>query len=274
MKFPSDSNGRIKKVLMYRDPALEDIAHQLRHHGSGFSVEEIPPMESVTGVVDPWIQDKLLIGMNRFGVPIAIPDNFPYLYSELAKEMSAKGFLVLFGLPFFIEGGQVVASDNFLFTTSPSPESLQSDTYGRRVISIQANAHIDMILTPLEETKDGKPVVLVAQSIGITDRDLYANVVEQLKREGFYVDYVPYIPTQTSYYFSFNNVLIEKYEEDGKIVRRVYMPWYETIPYEFNERAATVYQRYGYTVIPIRGLDKAASKHGSLRCLTKVLERE
>ena len=166
---------------MYRDPALEDIAHQLRHHGSGFSVEEIPPMESVTGVVDPWIQDKLLIGMNRFGVPIAIPDNFPYLYSELAKEMSAKGFLVLFGLPFFIEGGQVVASDNFLFTTSPSPESLQSDTYGRRVISIQANAHIDMILTPLEETKDGKPVVLVAQSVGITDRDLYANVVEQLK---------------------------------------------------------------------------------------------
>jgi hypothetical protein len=40
------------------------------------------------------------------------------------------------------------------------------------------------------------------------------------------------------------------------------------------KKAAEVYQRYGYNVIPIRYMNEAGDKRGSLRCMAKVTGRK
>lgn len=66
---------------------------------------------------------------------------------------------------------------------------------------------------------------------------------------------------------------MERYWENGKLVKRVYLPHYSNLDF-YNKEAANVFVKYGYDVVPIGGLERAAGLGGALHCMVKVTERE
>ncbi|MDP4007966.1 MAG: hypothetical protein Q8P68_02125 [Candidatus Peregrinibacteria bacterium] len=65
---------------------------------------------------------------------------------------------------------------------------------------------------------------------------------------------------------SYNNVLVENFQDGNKPVTQISLPQYG-IP-ELDEAAINVYQQAGVRVIPIQGLLPGVYQMGALNCLT------
>jgi N-dimethylarginine dimethylaminohydrolase len=88
-------------------------------------------------------------------------------------------------------------------------------------------------------------------------------------------------------FISYNNILVEKFQQDGEEVKRVYMPTYHidqgaisslTTPQthqtllQQQTRAQQIYEELGYEVRTVK-LEGLIGADGGLRCSTKILKR-
>lgn len=102
-----------------------------------------------------------------------------------------------------------------------------------------------------------------------SDFDAYAHILES---KGYKVVRVPHLepPKAGDPYISYNNCLMERFEKDGKEVRRVFLPQYG-IP-KLDEMADKVWESQGFEVHPIP-LGALSSEWGALRCVSNWLDR-
>ncbi|MCX5702574.1 MAG: archaemetzincin family Zn-dependent metalloprotease, partial [Candidatus Omnitrophica bacterium] len=99
------------------------------------------------------------------------------------------------------------------------------------------------------------------------------SIEESLTSRGFTVKRIPLLPTlykdgKRIPMQTYNNVLLETF--DNK--KRVYLPVYKRFA-GLNSEAIRIFREEGYEVREIEGLDYLSLEGGSLRCSTKVLER-
>ena len=203
----------------------------------------------------------------------------------------------------------LIGSDVALETAEPEWISLQTElASGGRVVHVCApNArqpifHLDLYVTlagPHHET--GQPVALVGsvQRARALVGDLQTGesiqagqtleagldaVADHLVALGYAVERLPLLPFSNTFltkaaHYTYNNCLVEVWRApDAAIQRRVTLPSYATEPLDalsvLDEEAADVWKRLGFTVTFARGeFARVAELFGSLRCMTKVLER-
>ena len=205
-------------------------------------------------------------------------------------------------LPFFFEGGDLLADEHHVFVTSTllgrnqplSPErraellATIGATTGREVVQIGHDPddvpdhHVGMYLTPLgggvvavADPDLGARIVRAAASAppipGISDDraeiDKFHRVANDLQAQGFEVVRIPLLLTTTPrVYMSYNNALLEQ----GRSGRRLLMPVYG-IP-QLDDAATQVIEQQGWQVVPVR-VAKLYEHTGSLRCLVGVVAR-
>lgn len=102
-----------------------------------------------------------------------------------------------------------------------------------------------------------------------SDFDAYAHVLEA---KGYKVIRVPHLepPKAGDPYLSYNNCLMERFEKDGKEIRRVFLPHYG-VP-KLDEAADKVWKSQGFEVHPI-ALQALSAEWGALRCVSNWLDR-
>ncbi len=245
-----------------------------------------------------WVQDQFNVGTTLQGQLIGAAHyidkldtyTFPIVWRLGALQIKTDQYEA---------GGNMLSSATHFFVPKgmslfPQTNFAQMFAYGKKIVSIDfynvhSAAHLDMILTPTDDVIDGKPVVILAEATGTNrqginkmEADTLDHIAEQLHPQ-FTVRRIPYLytgiraglflGTTDATTHSYNNVLMERYWNNKKLVQRVYMPWYDDQD-DFNEPAAEVYRQLGYEVIPIPDLDDAARGGGALRCLVKVTHRE
>lgn len=82
---------------------------------------------------------------------------------------------------------------------------------------------------------------------------------------------------------SFNNVVIEVYEDEHTVHRNVILPTYSedsvmygtdrAIRYDLEQAAQATWESLGFSVHRMDGLEDLARGHGSVHCITKELKR-
>jgi N-dimethylarginine dimethylaminohydrolase len=102
-----------------------------------------------------------------------------------------------------------------------------------------------------------------------SDFDAYAHILEA---KGYKVLRVPHLepPKDRDPYISYNNCLMERFEKDGKEVRRVFLPHYGI--QKLDEAADKVWKSQGFEVHPIP-LGALSAEWGALRCVSNWLDR-
>jgi hypothetical protein len=145
-----------------------------------------------------------------------------------------------------------------------------------------ATDHMDMGLTPIDDDTFlvgdpglaqrllGKRPASARNRDNQEDFDAYARTLEA---RGYKVLRVPHAEPDDSpsgAYVSYNNCLMERFEKDGKEIRRVFLPVYG-IP-ELDDYAMEVWKSQGYEVHPIP-LDALSERWGALRCISNWLDR-
>jgi hypothetical protein len=155
--------------------------------------------------------------------------------------------------------------------------------------------HLDLYLTLAgPHAATGKPLALVGsmrQGLAVVgeedaeDLDAGLNAVaDYLVRAGYMVERLPLVPFRTvrmkkHAHFSYNNCLVEIWRDaDGSTRRRVTLPAYgngQDSALDALDRAAVdVWEGLGFEVKIARGeFALVAELYGSVRCMTKVLER-
>jgi len=165
--------------------------------------------------------------------------------------------------------------------------------------------HIDMHVTPTGVFEDGKEVVMVGRPqrawdvlgsdgygpLGCND-DLYRNIEEQLKKY-FAIRQLPLLlqyrrppkgaPESGFYHLSWNNVVIENYQDEhGATHRVVYMPTYgvegakgqdHDVRRTLDDAARDAWKDLKFEVKEIKGAEDLAYAQGSIHCMVKVLKR-
>jgi len=294
-------------VVVHRRAEFDVLVDDLQSRGVDGSVD-IEPL--VTGFpVTPWAKDRFGTFARRGGAVVAVPPyrtdvpgprgNDGRVPELLCHELPG---LRCEPLPFFFEGGDLLADERYVFVTSTllgrnqplDPQrrtallSQISDATGREVVTIGREPadlpdhHVGMYVTPL-----GDRVVAVADpdlGAAITrgiprgdalpeisnDRakiDRFHHVARELESRGFDVVRVPLLLTSTPrVYVSYNNVLLEQ----GPAGKRIFMPVYG-IP-ELDTHAAQCFEQLGWRVVPVR-VGKLYEHTGSLRCLVGILAR-
>ncbi len=92
-----------------------------------------------------------------------------------------------------------------------------------------------------------------------------------LKEKGYNVIRLPHSePSWFGPYITYNNCIMERFEKDGKEIRRVFLPVYGIE--DLDNYAIKAYESQGFEVHPIR-LDALSRRWGALRCITNWLER-
>jgi hypothetical protein len=234
-----------------------------------------------------WVQNESVVGLNEFGETVAAATNY-----ERGMTIYAKPLADMLGAVLYSDTNALLNTANALATTThlfvkryyslwfPESNLMQMFASGLKIVEINmkeiySTPDLDMILTPTDESVDGRPVVILAkynyfapnaQRSG--DAPGLNRIASELRANGFYVLRVPY--DQSLY--DYNNVLLEKYMEDGKLVRKVYLPRYD------DERsfkaASSTYEGLGFEVVPIDGPRETISLGGALHCMVKVTQRE
>ena len=172
--------------------------------------------------------------------------------------------------------------------------------------------HLDMYVTPTgERAASGKELVFVAsprlarEILGEKDTendfDKYFDEVAQQLEEWFEIKRMPILPTQFNtkqslfprhYYLSYNNAVVENYENKGKRLKNVYLPSfaghvemfrkdrYITAYYgdekryaALDEGAKKIWEQNGFKVWQMDPLEDLAMSWGSVHCMVKVLSR-
>jgi len=102
-----------------------------------------------------------------------------------------------------------------------------------------------------------------------SDFDAYAHILES---KGYKVVRVPHLepPKAGDPYISYNNCLMERFEKDGKEVRRVFLPHYGV--QKLDDMADKVWESQGFEVHPIP-LNALSAEWGALRCVSNWLDR-
>jgi len=264
----------------------------------------------VTGMeISPWAKDRFGT-LERRGRPVvAVPPHRAIVGGARGNDEKVPDLLcaeldhvTCQSLPFYFEGGDLIADDDHVFVAAtllernkPLTEARRGDLLeqlhdelGRDVVSIGRDGsdvpdhHIGMYLTPL-----GDGVVAVASprlghrlyralpaSEQILDLDedpaelaRFDRVAMDLRSQGLEVVEVPLLLTSTPrVYVSYNNALLER--RDG--VGRVYMPVYGIAA--LDDAAAGVYRENGWLVERVR-VGEVYGHAGSLRCLVGVVSR-
>ncbi len=267
-----------------------------------------------------WIQDPLYLGVSPWGARVV---GHPSVESmdNLASPVVLAGEAVFFSSDGTIDAGDLLSTARHLFlgnnypsVAQPHSNFLRVYAAGKQIIpidrsDIKSANHLDMLVTPTETYRAGRQVVLVARPtclgsmwLGCAKEAVVADarlqqIAQQLETLGFSVERLPYVYTghhtyanyQSGEYedvFSFHNILMEEYRENGHTSKRVYMPWYEGAaptrgPWylqlpgltDFSRQAQAIYESLGYEVIPIHGLANRAKWGGALRCVAKVTDR-
>ena len=143
-----------------------------------------------------------------------------------------------------------------------------------------ASDHMDMACTPIDDNTflvgdPGLAKQLLGLPVGGRNRDNQQDFdayAETLKAKGYNVVRLPHLePSENGApYLTYNNCLMEKFEKDGKEVRRVFLPQYGN---EILDQAATkIWESQNFEVVPMR-LDQLSSSWGALRCISNWLER-
>ena len=203
----------------------------------------------------------------------------------------------------------LIGSDVARETAAPEWELLQAAlSAGGRAVQVcvpndrQPIFHLDLYVTIAGPHHDsGKPVALVGSVqraralVGDheTGESLEAGeklevglnaVADHLVTLGYAVERLPLLPFSNTFltkaaHYTYNNCLVEVWRAaDGSIQRRVTLPTYATKSNEaltvLDEEAAKVWEGLGFTVTFAQGeFARVSELFGSLRCMTKVLER-
>jgi len=264
----------------------------------------------VTGFpITPWAKDRFGTFSRAGRAVIAVPParaavpgprgNDERVPDLLCDELSA---VRCEALPFFFEGGDLLADERHVFVTSTllgrnpplsdarRDELLQAigEATGRTVVPIGREPgdvpdhHVGMYLTPLgdgvvavadpelgariareAETRDDPPAITDDPA----EIDKFHRVARDLESRGFEVLRVPLLlTTAPRVYVSYNNALLEQ-DAAG---RRIYMPAYGL--QRLDAAATQVFQQQGWQVVPVR-VAQLYRHTGSLRCLVGVLSR-
>ncbi len=101
------------------------------------------------------------------------------------------------------------------------------------------------------------------------DFDAYAHILES---KGYKVVRVPHLepPKAGDPYLSYNNCLMERFEKDGKEIRRVFLPHYGI--QKLDDMADKAWQSQGFEVHPIP-LQALSAEWGALRCVSNWIDR-
>lgn len=327
MELLPDTAGKIQSVMMERVPETEGLITQLtlERPDLGYHIlypfgEEAPAKNSInergvevtyspllesapdwlTDAGSFWVQDRLLVGINIFGDSITVTwgENASNYAMPLMQTMGMQNL----DAPMGIDGGDIVISLSHIFVHTHNEieqNEVFSLIYGvqREIVEVNRSrvysaAHLDMILTPTDDYRNGKPVVVIGEAVYLDKQNEQGNVLdeiaEDLEQKGFCVERIPFVFTDTSSEslfgstptaYSYNNILMEVYVEKGKLIKYVYLPQYGDPndllnPFqEYNLRAQDVFMNLGYTVIPIYELEPLAELGGALRCSVKVVKR-
>lgn len=245
-----------------------------------------------------YIQDDFHVGINQYGKPFGAAAYDEGIKTYIAPLLGRR-FDGTYQTDFYHRGGDILSSAKFLFIPADfrwnkDLNDVQVLASGKEIVGIDSRpigsaADLDMIFTPTEEVRNGKPVVFLAEEstgffgkIHIDEDNALNKIAWELGRR-FHVERIPYIYTGETerncfgdcsfIALSYNNVLIERYKVNDRLVRRVYLPFYKGYDGE-NDKAAQAFRQYGYEVIPIWGLDEIAKASGSLRSIVKVTSRE
>lgn len=279
------SNGFAKFVT---DREKQNLPVPFHYSQAGIRETDLDPRS-----LEIWLQDHFYVGQNEFGQTIA-STYYQHNQESYVEPLVQHDDAFDFGSTELEDGGNLVSSTLFFFI--PENYELTEDSNfammfasGKKIIridlrSVPSAAHLDMILTPSEDMQDGKPVVFVAQSSNwlfhYQETKALDHIAAKLEHEGFYVERLPYVFTGHTYRgiidhsiaYSYNNILMENYVEEGCHIKRVYLPQYAD--YEFdNNLAASIYEQYGYEVIRTGDMSDFGNSDGALRCLVKVTDR-
>lgn len=205
-------------------------------------------------------------------------------------------------LPFYFEGGDLIADEEHVFVAATllernAPLTEQRRTQlleqlrhelGRDVVEIGKHGvdvpdhHVGMYLTPL-----GDGIVAVANprlghrmydalpwqqqtlelSADESEFRRFDRVAEDLRDQGFEVLEVPLLLTSSPrVYVSYNNALLERRDGNG----RVYLPVYGIEG--LDQAAKVLFESQGWSVEPVR-VGEVYGHTGSLRCLVGVVSR-
>ena len=203
----------------------------------------------------------------------------------------------------------LIGSDVAQETPEPEWTSLQTElASGGRIVHVcvpnarQPIFHLDLYVTlagPHHTT--GQPMALIGSvhraralvgdlqtgesvEAGETLETGLDGVANHLIALGYAVERLPLLPFSNTFltkaaHYTYNNCLVEVWRTpDGAIQRRVTLPSYATEQNDaltvLDEDAAEVWKGLGFTVRFARGeFARVAELFGSLRCMTKVLER-
>jgi len=185
--------------------------------------------------------------------------------------------------------------------------NIPRERWWRDVPGIQQPAfHIDLHVTPTGVRGDsGKEIVFYGspgrarEVLGVLPHedgldDAFREVEDQL-REHFEVRPLPLLPwygalgvpdwEDRCYYLSWNNALVESYEEAGVAKRRVLLPSYTeaddlknyrfdgAIRKDLQAEAKEAWQNLDFEVVELDGMEDLAYGGGAAHCITKVLKR-
>ena len=264
----------------------------------------------VTGYpITPWAKDRFGTFARRGRPVVAVPPTRARVPGPRGNDERVPDLLCdelpglhCESLPFFFEGGDLLADERHVFVTSTllgrnqplDPqrriELLASigSVAGREVVTLGhepddlPDHHVGMYVTPL-----GDGVVAVAdpdlgarivQAAPVTEGtpgissdcaaiDKFHRVARELESQGFDVVRIPLLLTATPrVYVSYNNALLER----GPSGRRIFMPVYG-IP-SLDDAATQLFEQQGWQVVPVR-VAKLYQHTGSLRCQVGVLAR-
>ena len=172
--------------------------------------------------------------------------------------------------------------------------------------------HVDMYISPTGlRNASGKELVFVGspklarqimkEPSPDSDHDGYFDETARQLKQYFRVKRLPLLPTlfqskemetPRHYYLSYNNVLVENYGSEKNPSRHVFMPSYTASVKQFlnepfitryhgeeskyrllDEAAEKIWEREGFTVYRIDGVEDLAMNWGSVHCITKALKR-
>lgn len=110
---------------------------------------------------------------------------------------------------------------------------------------------------------------------GLLNRDHpcdFNEYARQLEAKGYEVKRIPHHEPGSlgEPYISYNNCLMERFEKDGREIRRVFLPVYGIEP--LDRAACQTWESVGYEVIPLQ-LSALSSQWGALRCISNWLDR-
>lgn len=295
------------RVVVARRDEFDYLVQQLAR-GDVCDTDRLVPL--VTGFeISPWAKDRFGTLQRRGRPVVAVPphraavagargndERVPDLMCGALEHVRCRA------LPFYFEGGDLIADDRHVFVAAtllernaPLTEARREELLrqlgeelGRDVVPIGRvgadvpDHHIGMYLTPLG---DGRVAVAspdlgarLYRALPLEDQTLellddaaafepFARVADDLRGHGFTVVEVPLLLTATPrVYVSYNNALLER--RDG--VGVVYMPVYGIDA--LDRAAGDVFRDLGWRVEPVR-VGNVYTYTGSLRCLVGVVSR-